>query len=54
LLYAFVMLCSSTLLYNTLKLDDNSIQCFPVLDTILRLLINEYAIMQLLPNFIWV
>ncbi|CAD8173641.1 unnamed protein product [Paramecium pentaurelia] len=54
LLYAFVMLCCSTLLYNTLKLDDNSIWCFPVLDTIQRLLINEYAITQLLPNFIWV
>ncbi|CAD8157542.1 unnamed protein product [Paramecium octaurelia] len=54
LLYALVMLSCSTLLYNTLKLDDNSIQCFPVLDTIFRLLINEYALMQLLPNFIWV
>ncbi|CAD8121518.1 unnamed protein product [Paramecium sonneborni] len=54
MLQAFVTLSSSTLLYNTLKLDDNSIQYFPVLDTILRLFGNEYALMQLLPNFIWV
>lgn len=38
------MLTCSKLLYNTILLDENSIWCFPVLDTLLRFFNNGYAL----------